>query len=317
MNDIAAFFAACAASPAVLTSVCALIVVPIVAWCIVMLATPLLRGMDADPRWQAALSAVAAAMPGALFVIIGVVTLRDAWAAECLRYPTGRVLYGVIAAITVLGLVRAVILAVRRRSEIGRLLAASQPPGAREHIAGERAGLRVRRVRSDEPFVLLAGVWRPVALVSTEALRRLNDAELEAAIRHEAAHDRHGDQALAVLITFIGDVVPLPVAPLVAMYRRAREFAADHSASRETDPCELASALLSLARSRSAPAGAAAFAEPGTVRARLVTLLTESPESPARWRRVVVTGTLLATFAAGLGPTIVALLAGIHCYEVM
>jgi Zn-dependent protease with chaperone function len=317
MSDLAAFLAGCLASPAVLTSACALIVVPIVAWCIVMLATPLLRAMDADPRWQAPLSAAAAAMPGVLFVFIGAVTLRDAWASECLRFPAGRVLYGVIAAITVIGLVRAVILAVRRRSEIRRLLAASESPAARVQIAGERAGLPVRSVRSDEPFVLLAGVRRPVVLISTEALRRLNDAELEAAILHEAAHARHGDQAVAALITFIGDVVPLPVAPLVAMYRRAREFAADQAASYETDPCELASALLALARSRSAPAGAAAFAEPATVRARLFALLADSPEPPARWRRVVVTSTLLTTFAAGLGPTIVALLAGIHCYEVM
>jgi beta-lactamase regulating signal transducer with metallopeptidase domain len=299
------------------TSACALIVIPSAAWSVMMLLTPALRGMKADPRWQAPLSAAAAALPGFLFALLGAVSLRDGWASECLHFATGRALYAAIAVVTVFGLIRAIALAYRRRSEIQRLLAASVTAGWREGVVAERLGLRVRRVHSEEPFVLLAGVRRPTVLISSEALRRLDDAQLDAAIRHEAAHARHGDQLVAALVTFIGDLVPLPVAPLVSIYRSAREFAADQAAALESDPCDLASALLALAQARFAPAGTAAFVERATVGARLAALLADSPQRPARSRRIVVTAILLATLVVGAAPAIVALVAGIHCNEVM
>jgi Zn-dependent protease with chaperone function len=317
MSDVAAYFADCLSSWSLVTSACALIVVPTLAWGIVLLAARTLRSMDADPRWQAPLSAAAAVIPGALFLFIGAMTLRDGAQSECWRYATGHVLYSVIAALTVFGLMRAVVLAVRRHIEIDRLVASAQAPGERERRIAERCGLRVRRVNSASPFVLLAGIRRPVVLISNEALQRLDDAQLDAAIRHEAAHFRHGDQLVAALVTFIGDMIPLPVGPLVALYRRAREFAADQAASCEADPDALASALLALARANAAPAGAAAFAEPATVRARLVALLNDVPPAPARWRRIVVTGLLLGTFVAGAAPTVIAFFVGLHCNEVM
>lgn len=319
MNDAAAYIAACLSSPALalLTSACALIVIPTAAWSVMRLLTPALRAMETDPRWQAPLSAAAAAVPGLLFALLGAVSLRGGWGSECLRFATGRALYAAIAAVTVYGLIRAITLAYRRRSEIQRLLASSVAPDRREGVVAERLGLGVRRVCTDEPFVLLAGVRRPIVLISSEALRRLDDAQLDAAIRHEAAHARHGDQLVAALVTFIGDLVPLPVAPLVGMYRSAREFAADQAAARESDPCDLASALLALAQARFAPAGAATFVERATVRARLSALLADSPQPPVRWRRIAVTATVLATLALGSAPAIVALVAGIHCNEVM
>jgi Zn-dependent protease with chaperone function len=317
MSDVAAYFAECLTSWALLTSACALVIVPALAWCVVIFARRTLRSMDADPRWQAPLSAAAAVLPGVLFLFIGAMTIHDGWGSQCLRFVTGRVLYGSIAAMTIFGLLRAIALACRRRAEIDRLVASAAEPGKRERTIARRCGLRVRRVFSDTPFVLLAGVRGPVVLVSSEALQRLDDAQLEAAIHHEAAHLRHGDQLLAAFVTFIADVVPLPVNSLVALYRRAREFAADDAAAREVDADALASALIALARATVIPAGAAAFAEPATVRARLIALLTESPPCPARWRRVVVTGLLLGTLIAGSTPMIVAIFAGIHCTEVM
>ncbi len=317
MNDVFALFSACFASSAMFTSACALLVVPAAAWVIVMLALPTLRNMNADSRWQAPLSAAAAALPGVLFVVIGLVSLRVGLGSDCLQLVTGRFLYGVIAGIAAIGLLRAITFAYRRRAEVRSLLAAARAPGPRERFVAAQMGLEIRTVPSDEPFVFLAGIRCPTVLISTEAHRRLSDAQLEAAIRHEAAHVRHGDQIVALLVTFIADFVPLPVAALIAVYRRAREFAADEAASREADPCELAAALLALARARYAPAGAAAFAEPSTVRARLSALLAESSPRPARWRRIAVAATLLATFAAGSVPAVTALLAGFHCTEVM
>lgn len=319
MSDAAAYFAACISSWSLLTSACALLVVPTLAWCIVMASTRTLRAMDADPRWQAPLSAAAALLPGVLFLFIGAMTLREGWHSDCLRFATGRVLYGAIIATTVFGLLRAIVLACKRHSEIGGLLALAEDAGVREQGIAQRCGLGVRRVFSTAPFVLLAGIRHPVIIISTEALQRLDDAQLDAAIHHEAAHFRHGDQLAAAVVTFIGDMLPLPVAPLVALYRRAREFAADEAASHEADRGALASALIALARASapSAPAGAAAFAEPATVRARLTVLLSDAPPSPARWRRIAMTSLLLATLTAGAAPTIVAFIAGIHCNEVM
>jgi Zn-dependent protease with chaperone function len=212
----------------------------------------------------------------------------------------------------------AIVLAVRRHDEVDRLLASAETPGIREQSIAQHCNMRVRRMVSDAPVILLAGIWRPVILVSTEALLRLDDAQLDAAIRHEAAHFRHGDQLVAAIVTFIGDMIPLPVGPLVALYRRAREFAADQAASCDAKPDTLASALLALARASAVvPASAAAFAEPATVRARLLALLADVPPTPARWRRIAMISLLFVTLIAGVAPPVIAFIVGFHCSEVM
>jgi Zn-dependent protease with chaperone function len=228
------------------------------------------------------------------------------------------VLYGAITVLTVFGLLRAIVLAARRQREIAGLFAIAEAPRAREQRIAPHCNMRVRRVLSDAPFILLAGIRRPVVLISTEALQRLDDAQLGAAIHHEAAHFRHGDQLVAAIVTFIGDMIPLPVGPLVALYRRAREFAADQAASCNAEPDTLASALLALARASAAmPVAAAAFAEPASVRARLLALLADVPPTPERWRRIAIIGLLLTTLIAGAAPPIVAFIVGFHCNEVM
>jgi Zn-dependent protease with chaperone function len=313
VNDVVAFLVQCFSTPALLTSTCALVVVPPFAWLVVRALAPTLRSMDGDPAWQAPLAAAAAALPALLFAVIGVVTLRDAWGSVCLQFVTGRVLYAAIAAITVLGLIRATVLMRRRTAEIRELIECSVPAsGLLARVTASQA-LPAREVPSDEAFILLAGIARPTVLVSTEALRRLDADQLEAAFRHEAAHAHRGDQAISAVVTFISDIIPLPVGDLVALYRQAREFAADAHASRRADPCDLAGALLALARAGSVPAGTAALAESGTVRARLAVLLTDAPAPPAPWRRILVAGSLAATFVLGASPAIAALVNGIQC----
>jgi Zn-dependent protease with chaperone function len=313
VNDVVAFLVQCFSTPALLTSACALVVVPPLAWLVVRALAPTLRSMDGDPGWQAPLAAAAAGLPAFLFAVIGVVTLRDAWGSVCLQFVTGRVLYAAIAAITVLGLVRATVLMRRRTAEIKGLIDRSVP--ASEVLARATAlqALPAREIPSSEAFILLAGIVRPTILVSTEALRRLDAGQLEAALRHEAAHAHRGDQAISAVVTFISDIIPLPVGDLVALYRQAREFAADAHAARRADPCDLAGALLALARGGSVPAGTAALAESGTVRARLAVLLADAPTPPAPWRRVLVAGSLAATFVLGAAPAIAALVNGIQC----
>jgi Zn-dependent protease with chaperone function len=314
VNDVVAFLVQCFSTPALLTSACALAVVPPLAWLVVRALAPTLRAMDGDPGWQAPLAAAAAGLPAFLFAVIGVVTLRDAWGSVCLQFVTGRVLYAAIAAITVLGLVRATVLMRRRTAEIRDLIERSVPASELlERVTASQA-LPAREVPSNEAFILLAGIARPTVLVSTEALRRLDADQLEAALRHEAAHAQRGDQVISAVVTFISDIIPLPVGDLVALYRQAREFAADAHAARRADPCDLAGALLALARGGgSAPAGTAALAESGTVRARLAVLLTDAPAPPAPWRRVLVAGSLAATFVLGASPAIAALVNGIQC----
>nr|MDQ6926071.1 hypothetical protein [Candidatus Eremiobacteraeota bacterium] len=257
------------------------------------------------------------ALPGVLFLTIGAASLRGGWDSVCLQFASGRALYGAIAAVTVVGLVRAIVLAVRRGREVTRLMRASSPPSARVRHAGELAGVRVREVSSVGPVVVLAGLFRPLVFVSTEALNRINDAELLAAIRHEAAHAQRRDLVCGAVVTFIADVVPLPVGALIALHRRAREFAADAHAARVADPCDLASALLALARPAKVASGIAAFAEAGTVRDRLGALLSVTSPRPSCSRRSLLTAALAATFVLGAGPVLVAAALGFTCSMAM
>jgi Zn-dependent protease with chaperone function len=313
VTDLAAFFSACLSSPALLTSACALVVVPALAWLMVRSLRPSLSRMVDDPGWQAPLAAAAAALPGALFLTIGAATLRGGWDSVCLQFASGRVLYGAIAAVTAFGFGRAIALVVRRVREVTRLVRASSAPSARVRHAGERAGVRVREISAAGPVVVLAGLFRPVVFVSTEALSRVNEAELLAAIRHEAAHAQRRDLVCGAFVTFIADVVPLPVGPLIALHHRAREFAADAHAARIADPCDLASALLVLARPAKIAGGLAAFAEAGTVRDRLGALLSPSSTKPSRVRRSLLTAALAATFLSGAAPVLVAVALGFTC----
>jgi Zn-dependent protease with chaperone function len=313
MSDLAAFFAACLAKPELLTAACALVLVPPLAWLVVRALAPTIHSMDNDRGWQAPLAAFAATLPALLFVAIGIVTVRDAWGSPCLNYLTGRILYAGIAAVTVFGLIRATIQLYRRCAEVRGLLALTRPASsvlANVKAAQERT---VRELDSDAPFVLLAGIVDPVVVVSSEALLRLDAEQLEAAIRHELAHARHLDQIISAIVSFVADILPLPVGGLVALYRRAREFAADAYAVRHVDPVDLAGALLALARGGTSLAGTAAFAEPGTVRGRLSVLLGDAPAAASSWRRVVVTTVLCATFALGASPSIAAFAGGVHC----
>jgi Zn-dependent protease with chaperone function len=301
MNDVLAFFAACLARPELLTAACALVLVPPLAWLAVRAVTPTIHAMGDDHEWQAPLAAFAATLPALLFVVIGIVTVRDAWGSPCLNYVSGRVMYAGIAAVTIFGFVRATIQLGRRCAEVRRLVALTRP--ASPLLANLKAtqDTPARELESDKAFILLAGLFNPVVVVSSEAMR------------HEIAHACRGDQIISALVSFVADIVPLPAGGLVAVYRRAREFAADAHAVRHVDAMDLASALLALARGGPVFAGAAAFAEPGTVRGRLAVLLGDAPLVSSRWRRVLVTGVLCATFVFGASPSIAAFASGVHC----
>jgi Zn-dependent protease with chaperone function len=177
--------------------------------------------------------------------------------------------------------------------------------------------VRIREIAADGPVMLLAGIFAPTVLVSADAVNRINDAELLAAIRHEAAHSQRGDLLCAAFVTFVADLVPLPVANFITLYWRAREFAADAHAARNADPCDLASALLALARPATGGASIAAFADAGTVRERLGVLLAQNAPQPSRVPRAVLTVALAATFIVGAAPVLAVLTLGFSCTMVM
>jgi beta-lactamase regulating signal transducer with metallopeptidase domain len=273
--------------------------------------------MDDDPGWQAPLAAAAAATPGALFLIVAAATLRGGWDSVCLQFLTGKVLYAIIAGLTLFGFARAFLRAAGRVHEMTQLMRRSSAPSARVHAAGEAAGLQIREVIADGPIMLLTGFFRPIVLVSPDAVARVSDAELLAAVQHERAHSQRGDLMWSALVTFISDLVPLPVGTFIALYWRAREFAADAHATRSTDPCDLASAMLALARPARAGTSAAAFADAETVRHRLTVLLAPSSACPSRALRSFVTAALIVTLALGAGPVIGAVMLGFTCAMVM
>ena len=193
--------------PALLTSACALVVVPTLAWLVVRALAPYLGRMVDDPGWQAPRALAAAALPGMLFLIVGAATLRGGWDSACLQFVTGKVLYGAIAALTTFRIrprYRACCAARARRDAAPAALVGSIRPRT---SAGEALGIQIREVVADGPVMLLAGFFRPcvVKLSLPDAVRRVNDAELLAAIRHETAHSQRGDLICAAVVTFIAE----------------------------------------------------------------------------------------------------------------
>ncbi|HXM19121.1 MAG TPA: M56 family metallopeptidase [Candidatus Tumulicola sp.] len=184
------------------------------------------------------------------------------------------------------------------------LIAASQRPSARLALAASACGLGAREFDETTPVCALARSAPPLVLVSTGALAVLADEELRAALHHERAHARRGDQVVATFVTFMADVLPLPSAEFIAMYRSAREFAADQFALASTSAEHLAGALLSFAKGARAVAGAPGFADENAgVIQRLKALLADAPAPihPNRKRtRILIAAAMAALFVAAL-----------------
>lgn len=313
MSDALEFLRACLMTPALLSSACALLVVPTLAWIGVRCLVPTLERMNDDPQWQASLSALGAALPALLFVVIGLVTMRQAWDSACLHFATGRFIYGIVVTLTICGIGRAVAHAVRRRAEVNALLQRSTEPDARLCAAAAICGVRAREIDEPDAFMGLAGLGRPVVLVSKRALERLNDDELQAALRHEHAHAQRGDLIVAALVTFFVDLLPFRSDALVALHFRAREFAADAHAARHAQPHDIAAALLAIVRVDRCTSPIAAFAETTNVIARMNVLLAAEPLRPSRTRRILAASSLIVMFVAGALPVVAAVVLGYTC----
>jgi Zn-dependent protease with chaperone function len=305
MNDVVLFFAQCAHSEAVLGSLCAIVVIPPAAWIGSRLLAPQIFRMADDPAWQAPYAAFAASLPGALFLVLSMFALVRGASTACWTMPGGRIVFGSIALVAVVAIVRAGWLAFARNRDLRRLVRSSTPASKRLHELAASCGLRAREICDAAPLCALAGVVAPVVLVSGGALRALGDKELEAALLHERAHIMRGDQILAICLLFFADVLPLPASDLVETYKLARELAADRSAAQATGYETLARALVSFTKSGMALVGATSFSgsRSSTVVSRIAALLQEPQPgrtgqlAPAM-RRLAL-GSALALIVAG------------------
>lgn len=133
------------------------------------------------------------------------------------------------------------LLAVRLR----RLLAASRAVDSGPALETLRACCRNLRIRrtvklmvTDRPIApAVAGILRPIILVPTATLARLDEAELRWLFRHELAHVRRGDVAIASLWSLVCAIHWFN--PLVwwgaARSRAARELACDEAVLHTAD----------------------------------------------------------------------------------
>lgn len=152
---------------------------------------------------------------------------------------------------------------------------------------GARDGIAAYEFASAVPAVLVTGIWRPKLLLSKRALELLDDDEMHAAIRHEAAHVRRRDNLKKLALRFCR----FPgLNSLEREWLGAAEMTADDDAAGEqSSALELASALLKMARGPAQPVipelGMTLIPERGAaVAVRIERLLNWEPSPPPRSR---------------------------------
>ncbi len=316
MNALLQTLQSCIASGAVFTSLCAALTIPVIAWFIVRRLTPEIVSMENDRRWQSALAAAAAITPGFIFITLVAYGLSSSASSPCLQTIPGRVLFGGLSALMVGTILRSLLLALRREREMNALVAQAYSPSHRLARFGAEIGVAVYELPdSERPVVMFAGTRRPAVYVSTNALERLSDEELRAALHHERAHYLQHDHRIAPAVHFFADLLPLSVDNLVRLYRRSREFCADEYALSYVERTELAGALLRVARPILAPAHASLFADIEMVRGRLDALLRPSAPKPvSSTMRFAVASALALTMVASVAVPQLAAFA-VHCSQ--
>ena len=184
-------------------------------------------------------------------------------------------IFAALLLLTLGAVARAIWIAFVRARETGMVRSASWVPSERLRLMTP-ANCDVRQIADAHPFCAVLGVVRPVIVVSTGALSRLDDEELRAAISHEAAHVQRYDHLLGACAAFLSDLLPFGNGDLLNAYWEAREFAADQRALAQNRVEALAGAILAMARK---PELGVAALGGGTVTARLDKLL--KPNEPS------------------------------------
>jgi len=307
--ELASFLKECLSSGALLGTLCAMLFVPPLAWLGVRALAPVIFGMNADRPWQAALAALAAAMPGIIFAITAIVGMAGGIASGCLRYSAGRAVFTTIAVLATLSFARATWLAIRRSAELSTLLRSSENPSTPGLVrAAATIPAPVRELPYDVPFCAVGGNRAPVLLVSVGTMASLSEPQLRAALWHEYAHVLRRDPLTTLVVTFFSDLLPLGTDDLVRLYRQAREFVADAYARGRADPHDLADAVVVMARAVRPGLAFAALASEGGLRARVDALFVEGTSGRPTLQRAVALVGLFTVAALGAIPAAAAIL---------
>jgi Zn-dependent protease with chaperone function len=256
---------------------------------------------DQEPQWGGKAAAVAAGIPGSIFLALA--TYRVA-AFELFAMQSWACVIGLWAPPAAIGLIvlRAGVRLRRRAAQVESLLRFAAPASPRLTEAAAGVDVPVAELDVSRPLCVLAGALRPRILVSSGALRLLSDKELTAAIMHERAHARHRDTAWTAALSVIGDLALVSSGRALALFQQSRELIADREAIRRVPATDLASALVKFARHPFEVPHGASIAQPMDLTRRIAHLFdTSAPFPPGRRPRAIglaVALTVIASFAA-------------------
>jgi hypothetical protein len=171
------------------------------------------------------------------------------------------------------GLVRVVFTLARMRA-FGEAL--------REAGAAVTADGDLRLVRSERPLCFALGGLRPAIYLTTGLREQLDERDLAAVLAHERAHLRRRDGLMGAGLTLFYSLFLLPGSGcLLRDWRAAAERACDAEAARQVGACDVAAALVRVARVVSfqgaLPAGSRFTEDPGDIEGRVQALLAGSP----------------------------------------
>jgi Zn-dependent protease with chaperone function len=224
-----------------------LLALPLIAWTISRRAVPLLDRMAEDATWQQRLAIHLSCLPGLVMISLGASATLALRRAEidsllCIVVFIGPVLVCSCA------ILRAMALLVRRRRLLDALRDQTITASHRLQCIADEIKVIVRELPDSGFACMVAGVFRPIVIISTGAVESLTDEEIQAVLLHERAHLMRRDTLWATLVTFIADCGLWPTEKILGVYRRSREIIADQLACRDTDRLLLASVLVRFAR---------------------------------------------------------------------
>lgn len=224
-----------------------LLALPLAAWMIGRKTVPLLYCMAEDVRWQQRWAIHLSCLPGLVMLSLGVsaiLALRNAQIDSllCIAVFLGPVFVCSFA------ISRAMVLLARRRRALNALRAETIPASSKLQRIADEIEVIARELPDDGFACMVAGVFRPIVIISTGAVESLTDEEIRAVLLHERAHLKRRDTLFATLVTFIAECGFWPTDKVLGVYRRSREIMADQLACRDTDRLLLASVLIRFAR---------------------------------------------------------------------
>jgi hypothetical protein len=193
----------------------------------------------------------------------------------CLVHPTAAMTPALV--LTVMALAGPLAVAALRR--LAKHLAALRPVLDLRRAASDVLGPGIRRISSPRFFAVTVGLLRPVVIVSSRLIERLDEAEVGVVLAHERAHVRRRDplvRSMAALLSF--SLPPTCRRRILDELELATEQACDEEAAHAVgDRLLVAETLLAVERLTSvlavAPAVNASGIEGGTLPARIRGLL--------------------------------------------